>query len=258
MLDLDLDDLRQRFGRDGFVRIPRLLDDDQLEELTATYMRFVRREIAVPGRDYCDMAGDYGAAPEDFDVVNVMLPRRHHPAFAENAWEKLAAEVAAGLLPDATTLDYDQLVAKPPGHPKAIFHWHQDLAYWPATPSPETVTLWLALDDVDASNGCLRFVKGSHLEPELRPHRPLTGDRDESHTLVADVDDGDPAIVEAPLRRGRRSRSESGSSMAPEGTSAIAGDAPMSSPSGPPRRWRPSAPWGSPTATRTTWTSCAA
>ena len=202
MLDLDLDDLRQRFGRDGFVRIPRLLDDDQLEELTATYMRFVRREIAVPGRDYCDMAGDYGAAPEDFDVVNVMLPRRHHPAFAENAWEKLAAEVAAGLLPDATTLDYDQLVAKPPGHPKAIFHWHQDLAYWPATPSPETVTLWLALDDVDASNGCLRFVKGSHLEPELRRHRPLTGDRNESHTLVADVDEGDPAIVEAPLRRG--------------------------------------------------------
>ena len=73
MLDLDLDDLRQRFGRDGFVRIPRLLDDDQLEELTATYMRFVRREIAVPGRDYCDMAGDYGAAPEDFDVVNVTI-----------------------------------------------------------------------------------------------------------------------------------------------------------------------------------------
>ena len=43
MLDLGLDDLRQRFGRDGFVRIPRLLDEDQLEELTATYMRFVRR-----------------------------------------------------------------------------------------------------------------------------------------------------------------------------------------------------------------------
>ena len=45
-------------------------------------------------------------------------------------------------------------------------------------------------------------MKGSHLEPELRRHRPLTGDRDESHTLVADVDEGDPAIVEAPLRRG--------------------------------------------------------
>ena len=183
MLDLDLDDLRQRFWRDGFVRIPKLLDDAQLDELAATYMRFVRGEIPVPGRDYCDMAGDYGGAPEDFDVVNVMLPRRHHPAFAGNTWEELAGEVAAGLLPAATTLDYDQLVAKPPGHPKAVFHWHQDLAYWPATPSPETVTLWLALDDV-------------------RPHRPLTGDRDESHTLVADVEDGDPAIIEAPLRRG--------------------------------------------------------
>ena len=197
-----VDGLRERFEADGFVRIPRLLDDGALDALTETYMRFVRREIEVPGRDYCDMAGDYGERPEDFDLVNVMLPSRHHPAFAGNPWEQLAAEVAARLLPAATTLDYDQLVAKPPGHPRGVFHWHQDLAYWPATPAPETVTLWLALDDVDAANGCLRFVRGSHLEPELRPHRPLTGDRDESHTLVAEVEEGDPAIVEVPLRRG--------------------------------------------------------
>lgn len=197
-----LEGLRERFEEDGFVRVPRLLGDGALDRLTETYMRFVRREIVVPGKDYCDMASDYGGAPEDFDVINVMLPRRHHPPFAGNPWEVLAGEVAAHLMPAATALDYDQLLAKPPRHPDGVFHWHQDLAYWPATPSPETVTLWLALDDTDPSNGCLRFVRGSHLEADLRPHRPLSGDRDESHTLVADVEEGDPAVVEVPLKRG--------------------------------------------------------
>ena len=197
-----LGELRQRFERDGFVRVPKLLDDETLDGLAATYMRFVRRDIQVPGRDFCDMAADYERAAEEYDVVNVMLPRRYHPVWRGNPWERAAAEIARGLVPAATALDYDQLVAKPPGKPDAVFHWHQDLAYWPETPEPETVTLWLALDDVDVDNGCLRFVPGSHREPELRPHRPLLGDRDESHTLVADVSEARDEIICAPLARG--------------------------------------------------------
>ena len=199
---LDLAALRERFDRDGYVRIPGLLDGAALDGLTATYMRFLRREIEVPGRDFCDMAGEYERAAEDFDVVNVMLPRRYHAPWRGNAWERAAADVARCLLPAATMLDYDQLVAKPPGKEDAVFHWHQDLAYWPTTPDPETVTLWLALDDTDESNGCLRFVPGSHREAELRQHRPLHGDRDDSHPLVADVDPARDEIVAAPIARG--------------------------------------------------------
>lgn len=125
---IDLDALRADFERDGFVRVPRLLSGAELDAITDTYMRFLRREIDVPGRDFCDMAGGYDTPVEDFDVVNVMLPRRYHPAWRENPWERVAAEVARALLPAATTLDYDQLVAKPPGKRDAVFHWHQDLA----------------------------------------------------------------------------------------------------------------------------------
>jgi len=39
--------------------------------------------------------------------------------------------------------------------------WHQDASYWPLTPT-RTVTVWLAIDDADRENACMRFVPGSH------------------------------------------------------------------------------------------------
>ncbi|MEM8711162.1 MAG: phytanoyl-CoA dioxygenase family protein [Planctomycetota bacterium] len=201
---------RDRFHRDGFLHVERLLSAAELEALEEVYMRFLKGEIHVEGRDLCDMAGEYhgdgaldrSSAIERLDVLNVMLPRRYYPAWQGNAYETAALGLARALRPEATRLDYDQLVAKPPSRPNAVFHWHQDLAYWPPTPEPETVTVWLALDDTDLDNGCLRFVPGSHREPELRPHRPLHGDRDTSHTIVADVDEANEPIVAAPIRRG--------------------------------------------------------
>ncbi|MFT5731402.1 MAG: ectoine hydroxylase-related dioxygenase (phytanoyl-CoA dioxygenase family) [Planctomycetota bacterium] len=206
------EDDRAAFARDGFIHVPSLLDEATLAELETTYMRFLRGEIPVEGRDFCDMAGEYtpgepeaadrSTAIDRLDVLNVMLPRRYHPEWRGNAYERAAADVARALLPQATVLDYDQLVAKPPGRPGAVFHWHQDLAYWPATPDPETVTVWLALDDTADDNGCLNFVPGSHAEAELRPHVPLHGDRDTSHTIVAQMNDQADRIQPAHIRRG--------------------------------------------------------
>ncbi|HUG91988.1 MAG TPA: phytanoyl-CoA dioxygenase family protein [Planctomycetaceae bacterium] len=39
--------------------------------------------------------------------------------------------------------------------------WHQDASYWPLSPS-KAVTVWLAIDDADMENACMRFVSGSH------------------------------------------------------------------------------------------------
>jgi len=100
------------------------------------------------------------------------------------------------------TLDYDQLVAKPPHKPDAVFHWHQDLGYWPVTPDTRTASFWLALDDTDVDNGCVNFVDGSHREPLLRAHAPLLGDRSENHTMVAHVDPKRDRVRPAKLARG--------------------------------------------------------
>ncbi|MEZ4865749.1 MAG: phytanoyl-CoA dioxygenase family protein [Caldilineaceae bacterium] len=46
-------------------------------------------------------------------------------------------------------------------HDGKIVSWHQDASFWPLTPS-KTVTVWLAIDDADTENACMRFVAGSH------------------------------------------------------------------------------------------------
>jgi phytanoyl-CoA hydroxylase len=182
---------RAAFERDGWVVLRGLIAPDELSEIERFYERFLRREIRVPGRDFCDMTADYGRPIEEFSIVNVMLPRRWHPPLAGNLYERRAADVAAQLCGAGLELDYDQLVAKPPRKTDAVFHWHQDLAYWPVTPDTRTASFWLALDETDVENGCVQFVSGSHREERLRTHAPLHGDREKSHTLVATLAAGD-------------------------------------------------------------------
>lgn len=48
--------------------------------------------------------------------------------------------------------------------------WHQDASYWPLTPT-RAVTVWLAIDDADVENACMRFISGSHHHGHLT-YRP--------------------------------------------------------------------------------------
>lgn len=193
---------RARFREHGYVHLRGVLSEAELREIEEVYQRFLRKEIPVLGKDFCDMSGDYAKPIEEFSIVNVMLPRRYHPAWQGNVYERRVHDIAEQLCGPDMAIDYDQLLAKPPNKPGAIFAWHQDLAYWPVTPDPRTATAWLALDDSTVENGCMRFVPGSHKEPALRPHHPLHGDREKSHTLVAEVDERRDRVVCAEIRRG--------------------------------------------------------
>jgi len=192
----------ERFGRDGYVHLEGVLSKDEIAGIEETYSSFMRGEIDVPGGDFCDMSADYRRPVEEFAVVNVMLPRKYHPPLQGNVYERRAASIAEQLCGPHMTLDYDQLLAKSPFRDDAVFGWHQDLAYWPATPDTRTASFWLAIDDSTVENGCLQFLPGSHREPELRRHRPLLGDREDSHTLVAEVDPERDKFVPTPISRG--------------------------------------------------------
>ncbi len=195
------DDERDHFRQLGYVHLRGLLTGAEVAQLEEVYDRFLSREIDVAGKDFCDMAGDYGRDPEDFSIINVMLPRTYHPAWNGNVFERRAASVAEQLVGTGMALDYDQLLAKQPFKDDAVFAWHQDMAYWPDTPDTRTATLWLAIDDSTVDNGCMRFVPGTVAEPTLRPHVPQFGDRGTSHALGTDLRNGD-VVIDVPIRCG--------------------------------------------------------
>jgi non-heme Fe2+,alpha-ketoglutarate-dependent halogenase len=76
------------------------------------------------------------------------------------------------------------LFCKAPHDPMRV-PFHQDAVYWPLTPS-RTITVWLALDDVDEENAAMQFVPGSHLSgPVVHEQKSLDGSRALKREAVA-------------------------------------------------------------------------
>jgi len=60
---------------------------------------------------------------------------------------------------------YSAKMVQKPANDDFICHWHQDNAYYnPKAASDCRMSIWLALQDTDESNGCLWVVPGSHRE----------------------------------------------------------------------------------------------
>ena len=195
------DDERARFQSDGYVHLEGVMNPDELAAISVVYDRFLRREIDVAGKDFNDMTtGEHGTDPSAYAIVNVMLPRRYYPEWQGNLFERRAESIARQLCGEGMSIDFDQLLAKSPGRPEAVFNWHQDQAYWIDTDDRRTATCWLAVDDSTVENGCMQFLPGSHREP-VRPHRPLHDDRTKSHTLLTDLRPND-VMVPVPILRG--------------------------------------------------------
>jgi ectoine hydroxylase-related dioxygenase (phytanoyl-CoA dioxygenase family) len=58
---------------------------------------------------------------------------------------------------------------------KSTVGWHQDAYYWPMTPH-NTVTVWLAFDDVDAENGAMKLIPGSQKQGMIKHRRSAATD----------------------------------------------------------------------------------
>ncbi len=73
---------------------------------------------------------------------------------------------------------------KEPRSPESVT-WHQDAYYWPLDPRA-SCTVWLAFDDVDAGNGGMEAIPGSHKFGILQ-HNRLEGEGSSVLDLECDV-----------------------------------------------------------------------
>lgn len=198
----------ERFHKDGCITIDDVLNEEEVSDLEEIFNRFLSGEIHVPDKDFCDMSKPFGIPPDQWSIVNCMLPTKYYPPMRNNVYEKLTSSIAKQLFPQSDMVkDYDQLLNKRPGKTDAVFAWHQDMAYWPGPKAlgvdkTDTCTFSLAIDDSEEANGCLRYVPGSGASKQLRPHKPALGDsRDDGHALAVQVG-SDEIVTLAPAKRG--------------------------------------------------------
>ncbi len=75
---------------------------------------------------------------------------------------------------------------KLPGDGTAV-GWHQDASFWPLSPS-HAVTVWLAIDDADEGNGCMRFLAGSQHSGHLTYRESTPEDHSALNQVVPDAE----------------------------------------------------------------------
>lgn len=189
------------FDTEGFAVGTRLLDDSRLARL--------RREL---------------------DAIIANLPLEQRPenmpsVHYDNAYLRELflsdhlVDVAAQILGPNVALFVTYGISKRANDGLAV-RFHQDAVYWPISPM-KTFTLWLAVDDSDRENGCMRVIPGSHKDREVLAHETDSSGRttlplglkgiDESAAVDVEVEAGafsvhDPFVLHGsnPNRSSRR------------------------------------------------------
>jgi ectoine hydroxylase-related dioxygenase (phytanoyl-CoA dioxygenase family) len=143
------------FNRDGFLKGLRVFSAEEAEGHRRYFDDLLARVLAAGGDSY-----SISTAHLKYGRVHDLLT---HPRIVALVKDLLGEDVVGW---------GSHFFCKMPGDGKAVA-WHQDASYWPLSPS-RAVTVWLAIDDADRANACMRFLAGSHHFGHLtyRPSSP--------------------------------------------------------------------------------------
>ncbi len=147
---------RARFDELGYHFPIRVLDDEQTEQWRRKFLDY--RRLCHAQLEQLPISQHYQFFSETHFVAGWVHKIVTHPRVLD-AVESLLGE---NLLAWNTNW-----FAKMPGE-KTFVSWHQDGMYWKLAPF-KVVTAWVALSPSLATNGCMRVIPGTHLQPAL-PH----------------------------------------------------------------------------------------
>jgi ectoine hydroxylase-related dioxygenase (phytanoyl-CoA dioxygenase family) len=148
------------FQTNGFVKGARILSDDEIAELQSETLRVIDNRDQLEHRpvQLSNLTGN----PDNplWQIVNIHRASQPFERLIRHA--ALAAEVAQLIEGHEVRLWHDQIAFKP-AQTGGVNPWHQDSPLWPPIANKEAqITAWIALDDVEEDNGCMRMVPGSH------------------------------------------------------------------------------------------------
>ncbi|MFT7474757.1 MAG: ectoine hydroxylase-related dioxygenase (phytanoyl-CoA dioxygenase family) [Verrucomicrobiales bacterium] len=190
-----------QFKTDGAMVVRQAIGSDWLERLAAA----IERDIENPAPFDHSYEVDGGRFHGNLRIW------QNDPDFAAFCLDSPATGLARQFLgAQQMNLLYDQLFVKEAATDHRT-RWHNDQPYWPIS-GRDVVSVWVALDNVDATTGRLEFVRGSHRwdrwfqpesfgpnnsesgyerNPEYEPIPDIEADRDSFDIVSWDAEPGD-------------------------------------------------------------------
>jgi len=144
------------FNRDGFLKELPVFDAGEIADIRAYFDRLLSHALAR-GADSYSISSAHLKHGRVYDILSD---------------QRLVAYVKRSAGARTDRAGGSHFFCKMPRDGKRVA-WHQDASYWPLDRS-KTATVWLAIDDSDVGNGCMRFLAGSHHYGHLtyRPSSP--------------------------------------------------------------------------------------
>lgn len=163
----------QFFIENGYLVVPNLLSDKEIEEIRQDTVTLARGEYE------CDNMKPLPDSVTDEEAIGRILCI-HQPHFVSETIEKyvkhpkicgILSQITAAHLPfwdGSVKCMQSMLFVKPPNFQGQA--WHQDEIYIP-TRDRSLIGAWIAMDDATVENGCLWVLPGSHKQGYLYPQR---------------------------------------------------------------------------------------
>jgi ectoine hydroxylase-related dioxygenase (phytanoyl-CoA dioxygenase family) len=157
------------FRRDGFLVVEGLTSDEEIASLRAPFDRMFSERRGWNAGDLFDMVGT--DSPEQaLALPQLVWPSRYEPSLRQTRLAASADSIAEQILGPKLENDLEHAISKPP-FSGAATPWHQDDAFHrKGSGVPESISIWMPLQDVTVESGCMQYIRGSNLGP-LYPHR---------------------------------------------------------------------------------------
>ena len=163
----DLAGLVVRFRSDGHATMQGVFSAQRMDQAIADVSAWAQDFIAAMSPADRRWYLDSGVSKEQV-LRKLDNPHINRPFFTALAKEPSLTDPVEALIGNGISVYFSQSFFKPThgGGPKPA---HQDNLYFGPNDPEGVVTAWVALDDADEENGCLRYGRATHLGPVL-PH----------------------------------------------------------------------------------------
>lgn len=174
------------FETDGAVGVRGVIDMEWIESLRAAMPEMLRRTY-----DPAERMGGAGGRVIQSDGM-----WRDCEAFRRFLFDSPIGEIAASMMRSSTARLYEDLLLYKEAGAEGSSSWHRDATYWPLR-GDQLSSVWFALEPVTVDTGAMRFVAGSHLDPDevaTAPVPEVDADPDRYRVVVIEAEPGDAVV----------------------------------------------------------------